>query len=52
MKQLYRELGLVDPEMAKTSFTTNWIVKAMEQGDSDLQLMLRYRLSRYSPKKT
>ena len=37
--------------MTKTNLLTKWIVKAMKRGESNLQLMLRYRLSRYSPYK-
>jgi hypothetical protein len=51
MKKKYGGLGLVDPEVAKTSIFSKWIVKAMEPGESNLQLMLRYRLSRYNPQK-
>ena len=49
MKKKYGGLGLVDPEVAKTSLLSKWIVKAMEPGESNLQLMLRYRLARYNP---
>ena len=51
MKKKYRGLGLVDPVITKTSLLTKWVIKAMEPGESNLQLMLRYRLSRYSPNK-
>jgi hypothetical protein len=51
MKKKYGGLGLVDPEVVKTSVLTKWIVKAMEPGESNLQLILRYRLSRYNPQK-
>ena len=51
MKKKYGGLGLVNPEVAKTSLLSKWIVKAMEPGESNLQLMLRYRLSLYNPKK-
>ena len=44
-------LGLVDPEEAKTSLLCKWVIKAMESGESNLQLMLRYRLARFKPQK-
>lgn len=47
----YGGLGLVDPEEAKTSLLCKWIVKAMEPGESNLQLMLRYRLARFNPQR-
>ena len=37
--------------MAKTSLLCKWIVKAMEPGESNLQLMFRYRLVRFNPQK-
>jgi hypothetical protein len=51
IKKKYGGLGLVDSEVAKTSILSKWIVKAMEPGKFNLQLMLRYRLSRYNPQK-
>ena len=51
MKKKYGGLGLVDPEIAKTSLLTKQVIKAMQPGESNLQLMFRYRLSRYSPNK-
>ena len=51
MKKKYERLGLIDPEVAKTSLLCKRIVKAMELGESNLQLMLRYRLVRFNPKK-
>ena len=51
MKKKYGGLGLVDLEVAKTNLLSKWIVKAMEPGESNLQLMLRYRLSRYNSQK-
>ena len=51
MKKKYGELGLIDPKMAKTNLFTKWIVKAMEPGDSNFQLILRYSISRYRPQK-
>ena len=41
-------LGLVDPGSAKISLMCKWIVKAMEPGESNCQLMLRYRLARFN----
>jgi hypothetical protein len=51
MKKKYDGVGLVDPEVAKTSLLSKWIVKVMKPGESNIQLMLRYRLSRYNPQK-
>ena len=51
MKKKYRGLGIVDPEAAKTSLLCKWVVKAMEPGESNLQLMLRYRLARFNPQR-
>ena len=51
MKKNNGGLGLVDPEVAKTSVLAKWIVKVMEPGESNLQLVLRYRLSRYNSQK-
>ena len=44
-------LGLVDPNIAKTSLLCKWIIKAMEPGESNLQLMLRFRLARFNPQR-
>ena len=41
-------LGLVDSEAAKTNLLCKWVVKAMEPGESNLQIMLRYRLTRFN----
>ena len=51
LKKKYGGLGLVDPEEAKTSLLGKWIVRAMEPGESSLQLMLRYRLARFNPQR-
>lgn len=51
LKKKYGGLGLVDPEEAKTSMLCKWIVKAMEPGESNLQVMLRYRLTRSNPQR-
>ena len=48
MKKKYGGLGLVDPETAKTSLLCKWIVKAIEPGESNFQLMLRYKLARFN----
>lgn len=44
-------LGLIDPRAAKSSLLYKWVVKTMEPGESNLQLMLRYRLARFNPQK-
>lgn len=44
-------LGLVDPEATKDNLMCKWILKAMEPGESNLQLMIGYRLARFKPKK-
>lgn len=51
MKKKNGGLGLVDPEVAKTSLLCKWIVKAMEPRESNLQFMLRYRLARFKPQR-
>ena len=51
MKKKYHGLGLVDLEVAKASIFSKWIVMAMELEESNLQLMLRCRLSRYNSQK-
>lgn len=51
MKKKNGGLDLVDPEVAKTSLLCKWIVKAMKPGESNLQLMLRYRLARFKPQR-
>lgn len=48
MKKKDDRFGLVDPEAAKTSLMCKWIVRAMELRESNLQLMLRYRLVRFN----
>ena len=48
MKKKNGGLGLVDPEAAKTNLLYKWVVKAMEPGESNLQIMLRYRLARFN----
>ena len=51
MKKKDGGLGLVDPELAKIGLMCKWIVKAIEPGESNLQLMLRYRLARFNPQR-
>ena len=51
LKKKYGGLGLVDPEATKISILCKWIVKAMEPGEANLQLMLRYRLARFNPQR-
>ena len=51
MKKKYGRLGFVDLEMVKTSLLSKWIVKSMVSGESNFQLMLRYRLCRYNLQK-
>lgn len=41
LKKKYGGLGLVDLHAAKTSLLCKWIVRTMEPGESNLQLMLR-----------
>ena len=48
---MYGGLGLVDLEAAKTSLLCKWIVKSMEPRESNLQLMIRYRLARVNPQR-
>jgi hypothetical protein len=51
LKKKYGGLGLVDPEAAKTSLLCKWIVRAMEPRDSNLQVMLRFRLVHFKPQR-
>ena len=51
MKKKYGGLGLVDPEVAKTNLLCKWIVKGVEPRESNLQLMLMYRLARFNPQR-
>ena len=41
----------MDPKAAKTSLLCKWVVKAMEPGESNLQLMLKYRLAKFKPQR-
>ena len=43
----FHGLGLCNHEAAKTNLLCKWIVKAMEPEESNLQLMLRFRLARF-----
>lgn len=40
---------MINPQDAMTSLMTKWIIKAMEPGNSNLHLLLRFRLSMYQP---
>lgn len=51
MKKKVGGLGLVDPEATKTSLLCKWIVKAMKPRESNLQLMLRYKLAKFNPQR-
>ena len=51
LKKKYGGLGLVNPEAPKTSLLCKWIIKAMKSGESNFQLMLRYRLARFNPQR-
>ena len=51
MKKKNGGLGLVDPEATNTSLLCKWVVKAMEPGESNLQIMLRYGLARFNPQR-
>lgn len=42
-------LDLINSEDAMTSLMIKWIVKAMEQGTSNLHIFLRHRLNHYQP---
>ena len=42
-------VNLINPEDAVAALMTKWMVKALEPGDSNLHLFLRYRLSMYQP---
>ena len=42
-------VNLINPEDAVAALMTKWLVKALEPGDSNLHLFLRYRLSMYQP---
>lgn len=46
----YGGLGLRAQEAGKASLLYKWIVKAMEHGESNLQLVLRYKLAMLIPK--
>lgn len=51
MKKVFVGFGLRNPEVAKTNVLCKWIVKAMEHGESNMQLMLRFRLVRFNPQR-
>lgn len=46
----YGGLGLKAREAGKASLLCKWIVKAMEHGESNLQLMVKYKLAMLIPK--
>ena len=41
----------MNSESAKTSLFCKWLNKTMEPGESNLELMLRYRLARFNPQR-
>jgi hypothetical protein len=47
----YRDGGLriIDPEQAMMALMSKWIILALQRGNSNVQLMLRYRLLRTQP---
>jgi hypothetical protein len=45
-------LNLVNPEDAMVALLTKWIIKACEPGQSNLHLMLRFRLVGMQPYST
>lgn len=49
MKKKFDGLGLCDPEATKTNLLCKWIVKAMDYGESKLQLMPTFRLASCNP---
>ena len=49
MKKKFGGLGICDPEATKTNLLCKWIVKAMDHGESNLQLMLTFRLASCNP---
>jgi hypothetical protein len=42
-------LGLVDPELAKSGFFHKWVIYTMEHGESNLQVLLRYKFAQHNP---
>jgi hypothetical protein len=42
-------LGIVDPEQALTALLSKWVIRALQPGNSNVQLILRYRLIRSQP---
>ena len=51
LKKKYGGFGLVDPEQDNTSLLCKWIVRTMEPGESNLQLMLQFHLSHNKPQR-
>jgi hypothetical protein len=48
MQKTYGGLGLVDREPIKARLLCKSVIKAMPLGESNLQLVLRYRLARFN----
>ena len=42
-------VNLINPKDAVAALMTKWLTKALEPGDSNLHLFLRFRLSQYQP---
>ena len=42
-------VNLINPEDVVATLMTKWLTKALEPGDSNLHLFLRFRLSQYQP---
>jgi hypothetical protein len=42
-------INLINPEDAAAALMVKWIIKALELGEPNLHLLLRYRLSAYQP---
>ena len=51
LKKKYGGFRLVDPEQDNTSLLCKWIVRTMEPGESNLQLMLQFHLSHNKPQR-
>lgn len=48
MQKMYGGLGLVDREAIKARLLCKSVIKAMHLGESNLQLVLRYRLAQFN----
>lgn len=44
-------LGLMDLEATNTNLLCKWIIEVVEPRESNPQLMLRYRLTRFNPQR-